>query len=155
MNKLKLYLIDFPINFVKDAIHKLHMNILDSFRKCIYKYEIECRLNYKICDPYYGTPVSDIKVGIFSPVLIVTKTLEKYFGFGKYYRLQIHGIDVDTQNEDIVYVTIRLQYPGILIGRAGKDINAVEKLLTANFGKETKIKIDEVRKDINEPLYDF
>ena len=155
MNKLKLYLIDSPIEFVKDAIHKLHMNILDSFRKCIYKYEIECRLNYNICDPYYGTPVSDIKVGIFSPVLIVTKTLEKYFGFCKYYRLQIHGIDVDTQNEDIIYVTIRLRYPGNLIGRAGNDINAVEKLLTANFGKETKIKIDEVRKDINEPLYDF
>lgn len=147
MNKLKLYLIDFPIGFVKDAIHKLHMNILDIFRKCIYKYEIECRLNYN----YYGT----LKVGIFSPVLIVTKTLEKYFGFGKYYRLQIHGIDVDTQNEDIIYVTIRLQYPGNLIGRAGKDINAVEKLLTANFGKETKIKIDEVRKDINEPIYGF
>ena len=155
MNKLKLYLIDFPIEFVKDAIHKLHMNILDSFRKCIYKYEIECCLNNNICDPYYGTPVSDIKVGIFSPVLIVTKTLEKYFGFSKYYRLQIHGIDVDTQNEDIVYVNIRLRYPGQLIGGAGKDINAVEKLLTANFGKETKIKIDEVRKDINEPLYDF
>lgn len=155
MNKLKLYLIDFPIEFVKDAIHKLHMNILDRFRKCIYKYEIECRLNNNICDPYYGTPVSDIKVGIFSPILIVTKTIEKYFGFSKYYRIQIHGIDVDTQNEDIIYVTIRLRYPGQLIGRAGKDINAVEKLLTANFGKETKIKIDEVRKDINEPLYDF
>ena len=155
MNKLKLYLIDFPREFVKGAIHKFYMNILDSFRKRIYEYEIKCYLNHLVGDPYFGTVKTSMKIGIFSPVLIVTKTLEKYFGFSKYYRLEIHGIDVDTQQEDKIDVTIRLRRPGLLIGRAGKDIDAVAELLTANFGKKTNIKIDEVRRDINERFYDF
>jgi hypothetical protein len=131
---------------------------LNRFRKHIYDYEIGCYLNDNIRDPYYGDVISDMKIGVFSPVLVVTKTLEHYFGFHSYYRLEIHGIDVDTQKRDEetmlveqIDVTIRLHRPGLLIGKAGKDIYAVEKLLSDNFGKTTKIHIVEVKADINKP----
>jgi hypothetical protein len=134
------------------------MWVLNKFRKHIYDYEIGCYLNDNIRDTYYGTPISDMKIGVYSPVLIVTKTLEHYFGFQSYFRLEIHGIDVDTQKRDEetmlveqIDVTIRLHRPGLLIGKAGKDIYAVEKLLSENFGKQVKIHIVEVKYDINKP----
>jgi ribosomal protein S3 len=69
----------------------------------------------------------------------------------KYYRLHIQGIQVDTQG-DVITVKISLRRPGLLIGSRGKDIDAVTKELTKVFGVETKILIDEIRKDINEPF---
>jgi hypothetical protein len=132
---------------------------LNRFRKHIYDYEIGCYLNDRIRDPYYGNVISDMKIGVFSPVLVVTKTLEQHFGFEGYHRLGIHAIDVDTQKRDEetmlveqIDVTIRLDRPGLLIGKAGKDIYAVEKLLSENFGKRVKIHIVEVKYDINKPI---
>lgn len=158
MNKLKLYLIDYPKDYVQDTCRRIKMWVLNRFRKHIYDYEIGCYLNDNIRDTYYGTPISDMKIGVYSPVLIVTKTLEHYFGFQSYFRLEIHGIDVDTQKRDEetmlveqIDVTIRLHRPGLLIGKAGKDIYAVEKLLSENFGKQVKIHIVEVKYDINKP----
>ena len=162
MNKIKLYLIDYPRDYAMDIYHRIKMWRLNRFRKHIYDYEIRSYLNDNIRDPYYGNSISDMKIGVFSPVLIVTKTLEQYFGFSSYYRLEIHGIDVDTQKQDEetmlveqIDVTIRLHRPGLLIGKAGKDIYAVEKLLSENFGKQTKIHIVEVKGDINKPICDF
>lgn len=162
MNKLKLYLIDYPKDYILDTCHRIKMWRLNRFRKHIYDYEIGWYLNDNIRDTYYGNVISDMKIGVFSPVLVTTKTLEKYFGFEGYHRLRIHGIDVDTQKRDEetllveqIDVTIRLQRPGLLIGKAGKDIYAVENLLSENFGKQTKIHIVEVKGDINEPNYDF
>jgi hypothetical protein len=158
MNKLKLYLIDYPKDYVLDICHRIKMWRLNKFRKHIYDYEIGCCLNDNIRDTYYGTVISDMKIGVFSPVLVATKTLEQYFGFEGYHRLGIHGIDVDTQKRDEktllveqIDVTIRLNRPGLLIGKAGNDIYAVEKLLSENFGKQTKIHIVEVKGDINRP----
>jgi ribosomal protein S3 len=96
-----------------------------------------------------------MKIGVFSPVLVVTKTLEQHFGFEGYNRLKIHGVDVDTQQTDHIIVTIKLHRPGLLIGRGGKDIDAVTRLTTMNFGKTTKIHIVEVKDDINIPFCDF
>ena len=160
MNKLKLYLIDYPKDYIMDTCHRIKMWRLNRFRKHIYDYEIGMFLSDRIRDPYYGNPISDMKIGVFSPVLVVTKTLEHYFRFNPYYRLEIHGIDVDTQKRDEktllveqIDVTIRLHRPGLLIGKAGKDIYAVEKLLSENFGKQVKIHIVEVKYDINIPLH--
>lgn len=160
MNKLKLYLIDYPKDYIKTTWYEIKKWTLDKFRQKIYDYEIGCYLNDRIRDPYYGTPISDMKIGVYSPVLIVTKTLEHYFGFYSYYHLEIHGIDVDTQKRDEetmlveqIDVTIRLHRPGLLIGKAGKDIYAVEKLLSENFGKQVKIHIVEVKYDINKPIH--
>lgn len=162
MNKIKLYLIDYPREYILDTCHRIKMWRLNRFRKHIYDYEIGSYLNDNIRDPYYGNVISDMKIGVFSPVLVVTKTLEQHFGFEGYNRLNIHGVDVDTQKRDEetmlveqIDVTIRLNRPGLLIGKAGKDIYAVENLLSENFGKQTKIHIVEVKGDINRPNCEF
>ena len=155
MSKIKYYLIDYPINCVKDLCHSIRMGILNKFRKWIYDYEINEYLNRFISDPYYGTRVSNLRVGVFSPVLIVSKMLEKHFGFRGYYILNIHGIDVDTQQEDAIEVTIRLHRPGCLIGKGGKDINAVTDMLERYFCKRVHINIVEVREDVNIPYCDY
>lgn len=154
MNKIKFYLRDWR-DYILDTCHQIKMGILNKFRKWIYDYEIGYYLNDNIRDTYYGTVISDMKIGVFSPVLVVTKTLEKHFGFEGYNRLKIHGVDVDTQKKDQIDVTIRLHRPGLLIGRGGNDIDAVGELLTTNFGKTTKIHIVEVRDDINIPTCEF
>ena len=151
MNKIKFYLIDYPKCYILDICHRIKMWRLNRFRKHIYDYEIGHYLNDSIRDTY-GTIISNMKIGVFSPVLVVTKTLEQYFGFVCYNRLNIHGVDVDTQQKDQIDVTIRLHRPGLLIGNGGKDINTVTRLLSNNFGKTVKIHIVEVKKDINTPI---
>lgn len=138
------------ISYIKNTLHKIHIWLLDMFRKQIHKYEFGKVLNLKICDNISGEPISELPVGVFCPVMVVSKTLENYFGFYGYLRLKIHGIDVDTQNKDAIEVTIRIHRPGMLIGKGGEDINAVEKLLTDYFCKRVIIHISEVKRDINE-----
>ena len=154
-SKIKTYLVDYPIAFVEDIRFKIKMGILKKCRDRVFNYEINEYLNCQISDPYYGTPVSDLRVGVLSPVMIVTKMLEKHFGFGGYYRLRIHGIDVDTQGEEDIKVTIKLCRPGLLIGRSGKDISTMESLLGSYFNKTTKIRIVEVKSDRNMPMSEF
>lgn len=139
--------------YIKDKLHNIHIGLLNLYRKHIHKYEFGKVLNLKVCHPTSGIPLSDLPVGIFCPVMVVSKMLEHYFGFYGYLRLNIHGITVDTQNEDIIDVIIKIHRPGLLIGKGGKDINAVEKLLSDYFCKQVIIHIDEVRRDINELHY--
>ena len=63
--------------------------------------------------------------------------------------LGIHGISVDTQSDEAVTATIALAHPGLLIGKGGKDIDAVRERLSELFGKETNIDIKEIN-DVNE-----
>ena len=155
ISKIKTYLVDYPIAFVEDIRFKIKMGILKKCRDRVFNYEISEYLNCRISDPYYGTPVSDLRVGVLSPVIIVTKMLEKHFGFEGYYRLHIHGIDVNTQGDEDIKVTIRLGRPGLLIGRSGKDVYAMECLLRSYFNKTTKIHIVEVKSDRNMPMSEF
>lgn len=155
MNKIKFYLIDYPVNFIGDTYHKCRMGMLDWFRKKIYNYEIKETLNGKLCDPYWGYTVSDLRVGVLSPVMIVYKMLEKYFGFRGVYLMRIHGIDVETQDKNNITVTIRLNRPGLLIGKGGKDIDAIRDMLESYFNKGTKINIVEVKNDVNVPYCEF
>ena len=155
MEKIKLYLIDYPVNFIKDTYYKCRMGMLDWFRKKIYNYEIKETLNGKLSDPYCGYTVSDLRVGVLSPVMIVYKMLEKYFGFRGVYLMRIHGIDVDTQDKNTITVTIRLNRPGLLIGTGGKDIDAVRDMLERYFNKKTRIDIVEVKNDVNIPYCEF
>lgn len=154
MNKIKFYLIDCPTTYIGDMFYKMRMNILDRFRKRIYNYEYDF-LNHKICDPVDGTPVSDLSIGVLSPVLVVTKIMENHFGFKRFYRLNIHGIYVDTQKEDNIIVTVLLRYPGLLIGKAGQDIDSIEEKLSQSFGKNVTIEISAVKNDINLPRCDY
>ena len=63
--------------------------------------------------------------------------------------LGIHSISVDTQSDKAVTATIALARPGLLIGKGGKDIDAVSERLSELFGKETNIDIKEIN-DVNE-----
>lgn len=154
-SKLHLYLVEYPTAFVKDTCHRIHMGILNWYRKQIYKYEFDKVLDHKISDPYYGTPMSNLPIGVFCPSMVVYKMMEKYFGFQGCYHLNIHGIDVDTQDENEIGVTIKLHRPGLLIGRAGKDINGVTELLEKYFCKQVKINIVEVKNDVNKIPVDY
>ena len=62
--------------------------------------------------------------------------------------LGIHSISVDTQSDKAVTATIALSRPGLLIGKGGKDINAVMERLSELFGKETNVDIKEIN-DVN------
>ena len=104
-------------------------------------------------------PSDKIKYSVFSPVIVVMHEIEQQFGimssiynFNTTRRLGIMGIDVDTQDENLITVNIRLRRPGLLIGTGGKDINKLQDRLEYLFNRPVKINIDEVRKDINEPI---
>lgn len=144
MNKIKSYL--------KGTFYNIRMYIRKKCREYIYNYEFNEVLNHKMSDYYEYANRVDSNIGLLSPMVVVSKMLEKYFGFDKYLMLRIHGIDVDTQDEEQITVTISLNRPGLLIGKAGKDINALEEMLGKYFGVKTKIAIKEV-KDINTPLH--
>ena len=144
------YMIDYPINFIKDTYYKCRMGILDWFRKKIYNYEINEALNYKLSDIYYGYTVSDLRVGVLGPAMIVYKIVEKHFGVLGVCKMRIHGIDVDTQDANTITTTIKLNKPGCLIGKGGKDIDAVRDMLERYFNKATKIDIVEVKNDVND-----
>lgn len=136
--------------------HRVYMRFLNWCRKRIYNYEFNKVLNQKITDPTYGAYVSDVHIGIFSPILVVTKTLEHYFGFEGYMRLRIHNIIIDTQNEISISVNIALRRPGLLIGKGGKDIDNIKELLEKAFNKRVDLGIKEVKNDVNEPIrFDF
>lgn len=151
MNKIKLYLIDYPAAYIQDAYHKVRMYILNKFRKWIYNYEINEMLNAKIADiSYYGC--SNLRIGVFSPVLIVSKIIEKHFGCYGYYLLNIHAIVVDTQQKDQIVVTIQLHRPGLLIGKACKDIDTIKQMLWVYFNKKVQINILELKDDVNKPM---
>jgi small subunit ribosomal protein S3 len=62
---------------------------------------------------------------------------------------------VETQDKNNITVTIRLNRPGLLIGKAGKDIDAVRDMLESYFNKGTKINIVEVKNDVNVPYCEF
>lgn len=151
MNKIKLYLVDYPVEYIKNVCHKVRMSILNKFREWIYNYDINEFLNPKIADiSYYDC--RNLRIGVFSPVLIVSKIIEKHFGCYGYYLLNIHAIVVDTQQEDQIVVTIQLHRPGLLIGKAGKDIDTIKQMLWVYFNKKVQINILELKEDVNKPV---
>ena len=156
MSKIKFYLIDYPASYVKGTFHKIRKGILNKCREMIYNYEFKEVLYHKGEDSYYEyASTQDLRVGILSPVTVVSKMMEKYFGFEKILMLRIHGIDVDTQSADAITVTIKLNRPGLLIGKAGCHIDDLEKMMTKYFNKKTDIRIVEVKNDVNLPMYIF
>lgn len=156
MSKIKFYLIDYPESYVKGTFHKIRKSILNKCREMVYNYEFKEVLNHKVEDSYYKYASSrNLRVGVLCPATVVSKMLEKYFGFEKSLMMRIHGIDVDTQSADAITVTIKLNRPGMLIGKAGCHIDNLGKMMTKYFNKKTDIRIVEVKNDVNLPLYDF
>lgn len=139
---------------IKGFPRKIRQYFLNKCRDYVYDYEINEVLSTSLRDAYYGEYLvnPDLKVGILCPETVVHKMLEKYFGFEKYLMLRIHGIDVDTKGESKVTVTIKLNRPGLLIGKAGTTLTAIENLLGKYFKMTTDIRIVEV-KELYDPLY--
>lgn len=119
-------------------------------------YDVIVKSNYEIY-----VPQNKYKYSIYNPMIVVWHELERMFdngtGVAIIRRMGIMGINIDTQNEDLLTVSIFLKRPGLLIGKRGSNIDRLESRLTFLFNRETKIKINEIRKDINEslPMYQF
>ena len=105
----------------------------------------------------FYVPENKYKRSIYNPMIVVWHELEKLFDNGRgvsiIRRMGIMGINIDTQNDDLLTVIITLKRPGLLIGKRGSTIDELESRLTYLFNRETKIEIVEVKKDINEPMY--
>ena len=137
---IKFYIRKYKGDFMFWLRRKLIRNILDS-EVCSYTYEM--RHQYK---PFNRA--------MLFPCSVVSIVLAEYFQ--RVDLLGIHGISVDTQSDEAVTATIALARPGLLIGKGGKDIDAVRERLSELFGKETNIDIKEIN-DVNKEkiLTDF
>lgn len=141
-----------------DAIDKVKQKRFLKNKLAAYKYEEK---NYYdvIVKSNYETyvPENKHKHSIYNPMIVVWHELERMFdngtGVATIRRMGIMGINVDTQNENQIIITISLRQPGLLIGKRGSKINELETRLTYLFNREAYVKIDEIRKDINEPIY--
>lgn len=153
MNKIKETL-EIIKSQIKGSRRKIRQYLLNKCRNYIYNYEINELLGITLREVYFGEYLNnpDLKVGILCPETVVHKMLEKYFGFEKYLQLRIHGIEVDTTEKDKVTVTIKLNRPGILIGKAGTTWTAIKDMLEEYFKMTTDINIVEV-KEHNDPLF--
>lgn len=148
ISKIKVY--------IKGTFYKIRKSILNRCREMVYNYEFKEVLNQKLKELYYeGSFTPDLRVGVLCPAMIAAKMMEKHFGFEKILMMRIHGIDVDTQSVDAITVTIKLNRPGLLIGKGGSSINSLETEMTKYFNKKTDIRIVEVKNDVNLPLYCF
>lgn len=123
-----------------------------------YEYEEKNYYDVIVMSSYeYYVPENKYKRSIYNPMIVVWHELERIFdtgtGVATIRRMGIMGINIDTQNEDLLTVSISLKRPGMLIGKRGSNIDALESRLTYLFNRKTKIEIVEVKKDINEPVY--
>ena len=141
---------------IDDLKFQYKHNKITKMRKKVFEMDLKANARPVRYDDYGASKLTDHNPNywIFSPVEAVENVLKLHFIGGdgrRYYRLRIQGIQVNTQG-DVIEVKISLRRPGLLIGGQGKDIYAVTKELTRVFGVETKILIEEIKKDINEPF---
>lgn len=145
------------IDTILDAIDDAKQKRFLKNKFAAYEYEKRNYYDVIVKSSYeYYVPKDKYKHSIYNPMIVVWHELEKMFDNGKGYsiirRMGIMGIDIDTQNENFVTVTITLKRPGMLIGKGGSNINELESQLSYLFNRETKVKINEVKRDINEPI---
>lgn len=153
MNKIKETL-EILKSQIKGSRRKIRQYLLNKCRNYIYNYEINELLGITLREVYFGEYLinPNLKAGILCPETVVHKMLENYFGFEKYLQLRIHGIEVNTTEKDKVTVTIKLNRPGLLIGKAGTTLTAIKDMLGEYFKMTTDINIVEV-KEIYNPLF--
>ena len=139
---------------IDDLKFQYKHNKITKMRKKVFEMDLKANTRPVRYDDYGVSKLTthNPNYWIFNPVEAVENVLKLHFiDSRKYYRLRIQGIQVNTQS-DVIEVKISLRRPGLLIGSQGKDIDAVTKELTKAFGVETKILIDEIKTDINEPF---
>jgi hypothetical protein len=128
--------------------------VYTKIKEYVFNKEIECWSTRVQYNDYGAVKLikSNPNYWVFNPVEVINYVLKMHFNSTpiSFYRLNIFGITVDTQNET-VDVTIKLKRPGLLIGEGGKNIREVEKRLYTVFNMPTNIHIEEVKNDKNEP----
>lgn len=146
-------------NLIGYSIKESYFNFRDKFynwlKRIVYKYEANLQDEYVKWDDYdYTMDRKTVKYAIYNPVSTVTHEIELLFQKRNIFNvgaLGIMGIEIDTQDEDIVFVKIKTRHPGMMIGIGGENIIALTKRLTQLFGRQTEIKLIEVTNDLNEP----
>ena len=135
-------------------ITKIKESIYNYLKKKLYRRESNLYFDKVVEDGYdfYYALENKPKYSIFSPVVVVIREIELTMDPYYFRKLGIMGIEVDTQNEALITVLIKLKRPGFIIGKGGKIINSLQDRLKYLFNRPVVIKIDEVRKDINEPI---
>lgn len=143
---------------IKDFKDELTINFYKKLKKMVYDWENKIFYSKNIYETYGKSPYCEymfldktVTNARLNPVFTVVHELDIYFqNLG---RLEIHNINVDTQNEHLITVTICTGRPGFIIGKGGSTIKHFENKLSEMFNKPTKIVIKEVKNDINSPVY--
>lgn len=140
---------------VKEWFVDQKLKVYNKVKDYVFNREIEGWNKRVIYDSYTSVKLvnSNPNYWVFNPVEVITYVFKMHFNRyeGQFFKLNIFGIDVDTQNET-VDVTVRLKRPGLLIGKGGKDITELENKLQKIFNMPAKIHIVEIKKDNNEPF---
>ena len=144
---LKLYLRN-PKYVVKD-IRFYTKKYKEDYEFWLRKKILNNFLNSESCTYTYKTihEYKPFNNAMLFPCSIVSMVLLEHFKRIDW--LKIHSISVDTRSDEAITATIALARPGLLIGKGGKDIDAVRERLSKLFGKETNIDIKEIN-DVNE-----
>lgn len=144
---------------IKDWKDSLTLKFYHKLKEMLYKFENKTYYNINITQHYKNNQYQEyyfldktVTFARLNPVITVMREIDLYFD-KRFGNIRIPKIDVDTQNEEEITVTIHTMRPGYLIGKGGQTIDYFEKRLSELFAKKTKIKIVEVKKDINEPIY--
>lgn len=143
----------------RDWKDSLTLKFYHKLKEMLYSFENKTYYNINITQHYKNNQYQEyyfldktVTFARLNPVITVIREIDLYFD-NRFGNLRIPKIDVDTQNEEEITVTIHTMRPGYLIGKGGQTIDYFEKRLSELFAKKTKIKIVEVKKDINEPIY--
>lgn len=131
--------------------------VINYLRKIVCKYDLK-NCDFKVKDifnnieyTFIDSTTKELGVGIYSPVFVVYKVLEKQFG-KNLNALNIYSIDVNTQEEEIE-ITIKSSRIGFIIGKGGATINSLESELTNIFNKKTHFILTEGMRDKHKPIY--
>ena len=143
---------------IRDKKSKLIKKFYHKLKQMVYSYENETFYMKNMYENFgkdgycdYMFPDKTVTFARMNPVMMIIREIDLYFE--NYNRPQIGTIEVDTQDKETITVTIHTGTPGRLIGSHGKNIDYFNNRLSKLFNKKTKIKIIEIKKDINEPIY--
>ena len=89
---------------------------------------------------------------LFFPVAMVTYIIRLIYGKYGSISMGIFDIRVNTQSEN-VKIFLQLKFPGIFIGRGGKDYDNFKQKCEEIFGRKVEINLQEVKRDRNNPVY--
>lgn len=135
---------------------KIKEKVINYLRKLVCKYDLK-KCNFKVKDlfkskewTFFEDTSKELGVGVYSPVFVVYKVLEKQFG-NNLNMLNIYSIDVNTQEEEIK-ITIKSSRIGFIIGKGGVIINSLESELTNIFNKKTHFILTEEMADKHKPI---